>query len=72
VALQTILVDNENKPSLVTCTNNVEAKIQSDFLPLYQQWVEGNMDDKTFYKWYQQSSKNWMKYYYSAFVPYNQ
>jgi hypothetical protein len=34
--------------------------------------VEGNMDDKTFYKWYQQSSKNWMKYYYSAFVPYNQ
>ena len=70
VALQTILVDNENKPSLVTCTNNVEAKIQSDFLPLYQQWVEGNMDDKTFYKWYQQSSKNWMKYYYSAFAPY--
>lgn len=70
VALQTILVGNENKPALMTSTNNVETKIQSDFLPLYQQWVEGNLDDKTFYKWYQQSSKNWMKYYYSAFAPY--
>ena len=53
VALQTILVDNENRPALMTCTNDVETKIQSDFLPLYQQWVEGNMDDKIFYKWYQ-------------------
>ena len=70
VALRTILVGNENKPALMTSTNNVETKIQSDFLPLYQQWVEGNLDDKTFYKWYQQSSKNWMKYYYSAFAPY--
>ena len=70
VALQTILVGNENRPALMTCTNDVETKIQSDFLPLYQQWVEGNLDDKTFYKWYQQSSKNWMKYYYSAFEPY--
>lgn len=70
VALQTILVGNENRPALMTCTNDVETKIQSDFLPLYQQWVEGNMDDKIFYKWYQQSSKNWMKYYYSAFEPY--
>ena len=72
VALQTILVGNENRPALMTCTNDVETKIQSDYLPLYQQWVEGNMDDKIFYKWYQQSSKNWMKYYYSAFEPYYQ
>jgi hypothetical protein len=72
VALQSILVGNENRPALMTCTNDVETKIQSDFLPLYQQWVEGNMDDKIFYKWYQQSSKNWMKYYYSAFEPYYQ
>ena len=72
VALQTILVGNESKPSLITCTNDVETMILSDFLPLYQQWVEGNLDDKTFYKWYQQSSKNWMKYYYSAFEPYYQ
>ena len=70
VALQTILVGNENRPALMTCTNDVETMILSDFLPLYQQWVEGNLDDKTFYKWYQQSSKNWMKYYYSAFAPY--
>ena len=70
VALQTILVGNENRPALMTCTNDVETMILSDFLPLYQQWVEGNLDDKTFYKWYQQSSKNWMKYYYSAFEPY--
>ena len=72
VALQTILVGNENRPALMTCTNDVETMILSDFLPLYQQWVEGNLDDKTFYKWYQQSSKNWMKYYYSAFEPYYQ
>jgi hypothetical protein len=72
VALQTILVGNENRPALMTCTNDVETMILSDFLPLYQQWVEGNLDDKTFYKWYQQSSKNWMKYYYSAFKPYYQ
>ena len=70
VALQTILVGNENRPALMTCTNDVETMILSDFLPLYQQWVEGNLDDKIFYKWYQQSSKNWMKYYYSAFEPY--
>ena len=72
VALQTILVGNENRPALMTCTNDVETMILSDFLPLYQQWVEGNLDDKIFYKWYQQSSKNWMKYYYSAFEPYYQ
>ena len=72
VALQTILVGNENRPALMTCTNDVETMILSDFLPLYQQWVEGNLDDKTFYKWYQQSSKHWMKYYYSAFEPYYQ
>ena len=72
VALQTILVGNENRPALMTCTNDVETMILSDFLPLYQQWVEGNLDDKIFYKWYQQSSKNWMKYYYAAFEPYYQ
>lgn len=72
VALQTILVGNEDKPALMTCTNEVETKIQSDFLPLYQQWEEGNIDDKAFYKWYQQSSKKWMRYYYSTFAPYNQ
>jgi hypothetical protein len=70
VALQTILVGNENKPALMTCTNDVETKIQSDFLPLYQQWVEGALSDQVFFKWYYQIANQWMKQYRAAFAPY--
>ena len=68
VALQTILVGTDENPALLNCTNEVENKIQSDFLPLYQQWVEGALTDQIFYKWYEQAAKRWLKYYYSVFA----
>ena len=70
VALQTILVGTDGKPALMTCTNDVETQIQSDFSPLYLQWENGALTDQAFYKWYDQAAKQWMKYYYSAFAPY--
>lgn len=70
VALQTILVDNENKPALMTCTNDVETKILSDFLPIYQQWTTGKISDKEFWKLYDNVASGWMKTYYDFFRPY--
>ena len=70
VALQTILVDNENKPALMTCTNDVETKILSDFLPIYQQWTTGKISDKEFWKLYDNVASEWMKTYYDFFRPY--
>ena len=70
VALQTILVGNENKPALMTCTNEVETKIQSDFLPIYQQWVNAAISDKEFWQAYDQMANGWMKEYYQVFQPY--
>ena len=70
VALQTILVGNENKPALMTCTNNVEAKIQSDFLPLYQQWTTDKISDEEFWQSYDHMANRWMQTYYDTFQPY--
>ena len=70
IALQTILVDNENKPALMTCTNDVETKILSDFLPIYQQWTTGKISDKEFWKSYDNVASGWMKTYYDFFRPY--
>ena len=70
VALRTILVGIEGKPALLSCTNEVEKKIQDDFLPLYQQWIDGALTDQSFFKWYNQAAKLWLKQYYFAFAPY--
>lgn len=70
VALQTILVGNENKPALMTCTNDVEAKMQSDFLPLYQQWTTDKISDKEFWQSYDHMANRWMQTYYDTFQPY--
>jgi hypothetical protein len=70
VALRTILVGTEGKPALLSCTNEVEKKIQDDFLPLYQQWIDGALTDQSFFKWYNQAAKLWLKQYYFAFAPY--
>lgn len=70
VALQNILVDNENKPALMTCANDVETEILSDFLPLYQQWNAGKISDKEFWQAYDQVSSEWMKKFYEIFQPY--
>ena len=67
VALQNILVGKDENPALLHCVKDVENKIQSDFIPLYQQWVDGALTDDKFFKWYEQAAKKWLKYYYSAF-----
>lgn len=70
VALQTILVGNENKPALMTYTNDVETKIQSDFLPLYQQWTTDKISDEEFWQSYDHMANRWMQTYYDTFQPY--
>jgi hypothetical protein len=70
VALQTILVGNENKPALMTCTNDVETKMQSDFLPLYQQWTTDKISDEEFWQSYDHMANRWMQTYYDTFQPY--
>ena len=70
VALQTILVGNENKPALMTCTNAVETKMQSDFLPLYQQWTADKISDEEFWQSYDHMANRWMQTYYDTFQPY--
>ena len=69
ICLQNVLIGTANKPAILSCTNKVESKIQQDFLPLYQQWTEGALPDQSFYKWYEQITKQWMKDYCSAFNP---
>jgi hypothetical protein len=69
ICLQNVLIGTANKPAILSCTNKVESKIQQDFLPLYQQWAEGALPDQSFYKWYEQITKQWMKDYCSAFNP---
>jgi hypothetical protein len=70
VALQTILVGNETKPALMTCTNDVETKMQSDFLPLYQQWTTDKISDEEFWQSYDHMANRWMQTYYDTFQPY--
>ena len=70
VALQTILVGNENKPALMTCANDVETKMQSDFLPLYQQWTADKISDEEFWQSYDHMANRWMQTYYDTFQPY--
>ena len=70
VALQTILVGNENKPALMTCANDVETKMQSDFLPLYQQWTTDKISDEEFWQSYDHMANRWMQTYYDTFQPY--
>ena len=67
---QVVLRGVEGKPSLLSCTHNVEQQILDDFIPLYQQWTEGALSDQVFFKLYDQIAKKWMKTYNSTFKPY--
>lgn len=69
VNLQNVFVGAEDKPAMLSCVDKVESEIQKDFLPLYQQWTEGALPDQTFFKWYEQIAKKWIKDYYSVFAP---
>lgn len=70
VALQTILVGNENKRSLVGCTVDVETEIQCDFIPLYQQWINGEVSYKQFLQAYDKMAEKWLQIYRSSFAAY--
>ena len=68
--MQNILRGADGKPSLINCSQEVEQKIVKDFVPLYQQWVEGALTDQAFFKLYDQMAKQWMKKYDAVFAPY--
>lgn len=70
VSTQNILRGTEGKPALIDCSQQVEKKIVKDFVPLYQQWVEGALTDQAFFKLYDQIAKQWMKKYDATFAPY--
>ena len=70
LSLQNVLRGAEGRPSLLSCVNEVENHILSQFIPLYQQWADGALVDSVFFKWYDQITKQWMKEYYSVFAPY--
>lgn len=70
INLQNILRGAEGNPALIDCVQEVEKKIAKDFLPLYQQWVDGALTDQVFFKWYDQIAKQWMKKYDAVFAPY--
>ena len=70
VCLQNIMRGAEGKPALLDCTHQVEKVIVSDFLPLFQQWTEGNLAAAEFWDCYQQMAKYWMKKYDEIFQPY--
>ena len=70
IATQTILRGTADKPALLTCTQQVEQVIHSDFLPLYQQWTTGAISDQAFWQSYDQMATSWMQQYYQTFQPY--
>lgn len=70
VSIQTILSGAEGKPALIDCAQEVEKKIVKDFMPLYDQWTKSALSDQVFFKWYDQTAKQWIKKYDTVFAPY--
>ena len=70
VSIQTILSGAEGKPALIDCAQEVEKKIVKDFIPLYDQWTKSALSDQVFFKWYDQTAKQWIKKYDAVFAPY--
>ena len=70
VSIQTILSGAEGKPALIDCAQEVEKKIVKDFMPLYDQWTKSALSDQVFFKWYDQTAKQWIKKYDAVFAPY--
>ena len=70
IATQTILRGTEDKPALLTCSQEVEQTISSEFLTLYQQWVKGAITDKVFWGHYDQLAEGWMQKFHQTFAPY--
>ena len=72
VHIGNILQGAENKPSLLSCTKSTETLICKEFLPLYYQWVEGNVTQADFLAKYDYLAQRWMNYFYESFAPYIQ
>lgn len=72
VHIGNILQGAENKPSLLSCTKSTETLICKEFLPLYYQWVEGNVTQAEFLAKYDYLAQRWMNYFYESFAPYTQ
>lgn len=70
VNMQHILRGKEDAPSLLACTEQVEKRIEEEFTPLYQQWLNGKITDKAFLKAYDAMAKKWVQTYRSSFAPY--
>ena len=70
IALQNILCDRPNAPSLLSCTHRVEQSILTTFEPFYAAWYRGEISDEEFYQQYQQGVSVWFEQYKETFASY--
>ena len=70
IALQNILCDRPNAPSLLSCTHRVEQSILTTFEPFYAAWCRGEISDEEFYQQYQQGVSVWFEQYKESFASY--
>lgn len=70
VNTQHILRGTDTAPSLLVCTQQVEKTIEESFAPLYQQWMNGQINDKQFLQTYDEIAEKWLQTYRSSFAAY--
>ena len=70
VNTQHILRGTDAAPSLLVCTQQVEKTIEESFAPLYQQWMNGQINDKQFLQTYDEIAEKWLQTYRSSFAAY--
>jgi hypothetical protein len=70
IALQNILQDTEQNPSILTCIHNVEQQIMQDFIPIYTAWTNGEIKDNMFFEQYDLLSSSWLKNFQTSFKNY--
>jgi hypothetical protein len=70
IALQNILQDTEQNPSILTCIHTVEQQIMQDFIPIYTAWTNGEIKDNMFFEQYDLLSSSWLKNFQTSFKNY--
>lgn len=70
VNTQHILRGTDTAPSLLVCTQQVEKTIEDSFALLYQQWKNGQINDKQFLQTYDEIAEKWLQTYRSSFAAY--
>jgi hypothetical protein len=70
IALQNVLCDTPERPSLLTCTNKVERNIEETFVPLYTAWHNEEITDQAFYESYKILASQWLIDYKTTFADY--